>query len=178
MTDPTVPFCTHIHINGNRCKVPALRGRALCHFHDESEKRRRTSSRFTRRLADRNRRTINIPVLEDANAVQVALMETIYAFIDKRLDRKDASLLFYALQTASSNVRSLQLTESAPRWSFTEELTDRHDKIHEEINKFNKWVERSRTDIRKEVEQEFQAKLELSKKPPAEADATAPAASA
>ena len=156
---------------------PALRGRALCHFHDESEKRRRISSRFTRRLADRNRRTINIPVLEDANAVQVALMETIYAFIDKRLDRKDASLLFYALQTASSNAKSLQLTETAPRWSFTEELTDRHDKLHEEIDKFNKWVRRTRDEIRTGLEREFQAKLEDLKKPPAEAS-TMPAASA
>lgn len=167
MADPEVPFCKHIHVNGNQCQVPALRGRSLCHFHDDNERRRRLSARITRRLADRNRRTINIPLLEDPNAVQVALQETIYAFLDKRLDQKDTSILLYALQTASTNVKSLNITDTAPRWTFGDELTERHEKLHEEIKRFNKWAERTRTDIRAELEKEFQAKLEEMKKPPA-----------
>ncbi len=167
MTDPVVPFCSHIHVNGNQCQVPALRGHKLCHFHDETEKRRRLSARISRRLADRNRRTINIPVLEDANAVQVALQETIHAFLDKRLDQKDASILLYALQTASTNVKSLNLVESAPHWSLRYELWDRRDKLDAEIKKFKSWEMRERELITGKVEKEFQAKLAEMKKPPA-----------
>jgi hypothetical protein len=167
MTDPNVPFCTHIHVNGNQCRVPALRGRTLCHFHDENEKRRRLSARLARRLADRNRRTVNIPLLEDPNAVQVALQETIYAFLDKRLDHKDASLLFYALQTASANAKSLKIAPETPTWSVRQELFKRRSKLYEQIFAFEKWEERERGTIRQQLEKEFQAKLEAMKKPPA-----------
>ncbi len=173
MSDPIVPICTHKKVNGEQCRVAALQGRQLCHFHDESEKRRRTSARISRRLADRNRRTINSPVLEDPNAVQLAIMETIHAFLDKRLEHKDASLMFYALQTAASNVKSVQLSDSAPHWSFKEELEDRRSKIEQEIKKYNQWVHQTEDQIRKMFEQEFKEKLETMKKPPAEAPAPA-----
>ena len=45
----------------------------------------------------------------DANAVQCALMQTIDAVVHKKLDRKTAALVLYGLQTASINLRRLDL---------------------------------------------------------------------
>ncbi len=162
MSEPTLPICQHIKINGSRCQVQAMQGRSFCHFHDEAEKRRRASARIARRLANRTRRTINIPILEDANAVQVALMETMHALIDQRLDRKDAGLLLYALQTASANVKSLQLDEAPPQWTLRDKLMTNLHEAQRELERFKRWeqyeIERSRDrlkiEVRKELEEE------------------------
>lgn len=159
MSEFEVPVCEHIKAEGSRCVVAALKGRRYCHFHDEAEKRRRASARATRRLGNRARRTINIPLLEDANAIQVALMETIHALIDQRLDRKDAALLFYALQTASANVKSMDLVERPPEWSIRDEMFSRLSDVNDEIRSFEKWEQRERIRIREELEEEMQDKL-------------------
>ena len=57
--------------------------------------------------ADRARRgvaTFILPVLEDANSIQIALMQVMRLILSGQLDPKTASLLLYALQTASSNL--------------------------------------------------------------------------
>jgi hypothetical protein len=45
------------------------------------------------------------PVLEDANAIQCALMQTIEDIAAGRIDLKRGSLILYGLQTASQNLR-------------------------------------------------------------------------
>lgn len=102
---PVIPICTHIKVNGEKCKCSALKGRTLCYFHDVTERRRRANSRAARRIDKNKRRAINIPVLEDANAIQIALMETIDGLLDRRLERTEVGLLLYALQTASANLK-------------------------------------------------------------------------
>jgi len=47
-------------------------------------------------------------VLEDANAVQVALMKVIQMLGSGRMDHKTAGLILYALQTASVNLRNAE----------------------------------------------------------------------
>jgi hypothetical protein len=46
-----------------------------------------------------------MPVLEDANAVQLALMKVMQMLVRGQMDTKMAGLLLYGLQTASSNLR-------------------------------------------------------------------------
>jgi hypothetical protein len=46
-----------------------------------------------------------LPLLEDANSVQMALMKVIQMLGSGRLDHKTAGLMLYALQTASINLR-------------------------------------------------------------------------
>ena len=167
MSEPVVPICEHIKACGCRCSVAALKGRRYCHFHDEAEKRRRASARLKRRLANRARRTIQLPVLEDANAVQVALMETMNALIDQRLDHKDAALMFYALQTASANVKSMELAHKPPRWSLRSEIRGRVSDAQDELEKFEYWEERQRATIREEIKQELQAEQMKSAPPTA-----------
>ena len=83
--------CAHIHLSGRPCGSPALAGRRLCYFHSRA-----------RRPARPN---YELPLLEDATAVQFALTQVVRALQDKALDTKTCALLLYALQTASANLK-------------------------------------------------------------------------
>src|SRR5258707_13406701 len=50
-----------------------------------------------------------MPVLEDADSVQVALMQVMRLILAGQLEPKIAGLLLYALQTASLNLRQMKL---------------------------------------------------------------------
>lgn len=94
--------CQHIKVNGTQCGSPALRRNRFCFFHKRFQDERIKIS------ADRARRgaaTFVLPVLEDANSIQVALMQVMRLLISHQIEHKTASLLLYALQTASSNLR-------------------------------------------------------------------------
>ncbi len=94
----SVPICQHIKANGERCGSPAITGRHFCHFHAEMRDR-------AHRRAQAAENDSRFPILEDANAVQIALMQTIDDILHNRIDRKQAALILYALQTASINLR-------------------------------------------------------------------------
>ena len=83
--------CAHIHLSGRHCGSPALAGRRLCYFHDRARRPARPS--------------YDLPLLEDATAVQFALTQVVRALQDKALDTKTCALLLYALQTASANLK-------------------------------------------------------------------------
>jgi hypothetical protein len=48
---------------------------------------------------------LKLPVLEDANSIQIALLQVMRLLVAQQIDHKTASLLLYALQTASCNLR-------------------------------------------------------------------------
>lgn len=94
--------CQHLKINGTQCGSPALRHNRFCFFH------KRWRDEHIRLAADRKRRGIStfvLPVLEDANSIQMALQKVMHLLVSRDIDHKTASLLLYALQTASSNLR-------------------------------------------------------------------------
>lgn len=94
--------CQHIKVNGVQCGSPALRRNRFCFFH------KRFHDERIRLATDRARRgagTFILPVLEDANSIQVALMQIMRLLLAKQIEPKTASLLLYALQTASSNLQ-------------------------------------------------------------------------
>jgi hypothetical protein len=47
-------------------------------------------------------------MLEDANSIQVALMQGMRLLLTNQIDHKTAALLFYGLQTASTNLRRVR----------------------------------------------------------------------
>lgn len=95
-----VPRCQHLKTNGTQCGSPALRRRKYCFFHDKI----RTEQA---KIAARNSLVrFDLPLLEDANAVQVALMSVIQKLGCGQLDHKTAGLMLYALQTAAFNLRN------------------------------------------------------------------------
>lgn len=104
--------CQHIKVNGTLCGSPALRRNRFCYFHKLHHEERIELNldrlKLDRLKDDRARRrrnvTIDLPVLEDANSIQVSLMQIMRLIVAGQIDGKTAGLLLYALQTASSNL--------------------------------------------------------------------------
>ncbi len=94
--------CQHIKVNGTLCGSPALRRNRFCYFHKLHHEERIELN------TDRARRgrnvSIALPVLEDANSIQVSLMQIMRLVITGQIGGKTAGLLLYALQTASANL--------------------------------------------------------------------------
>ena len=96
-----IPRCQHIKVNGTQCGSPALRRNRLCYFHKSWQQSRIVLN------ANRARRApavFDLPLLEDANSIQVALMQVMRLILSGQIDAKNAGLLLYALQTASTNL--------------------------------------------------------------------------
>jgi len=94
--------CNHIKTNGMRCGSPALRGRRFCYFHHRAHdlrqlRHQRPGYRF------------ELPLLEDANAVQMSLQDVLSAVNEDRIDHRRAGLLLYGLSTAASNLKQVNL---------------------------------------------------------------------
>lgn len=100
--------CEHIKANGEFCGSPALRGRHYCYFHLTQIGRRLRAERVHAKAmaasVDASAMPLQLPPFEDANSIQVALMQVVDAILHNRLDTKRAGLVLYALQTASSNL--------------------------------------------------------------------------
>ena len=100
--------CEHVKSNGEFCGSPALRGRSYCYFHLTHIGRRLRAERSHARARRSRRRAravrLNLPPFEDANSIQIALMQVVDALLENRIDSKRAGLVLYALQTASSNL--------------------------------------------------------------------------
>ncbi len=109
--------CEHIKTNGEFCGSPALRGRHYCFFHLTLGRRIRAEraheaamqkalppSQPAHEIPQPLMVPLELPPLEDANSIQIALMQVIDAILQNRLDNKRAGLVLYALQTASSNL--------------------------------------------------------------------------
>ena len=97
----SIPRCQHIKVNGTQCGSPALRRHRLCYFHKSWQQTRIVLG------ANRARRApavFDLPMLEDANSIQVALMQVMRLILNGQIDAKNAGLLLYALQTASTNL--------------------------------------------------------------------------
>jgi len=97
----SIPRCQHLKINGTQCGSPALRRNHFCYFHKNWQETRIV---VNANRARRARAILDLPVLEDANSVQVSLMQVMRLILSGQLDSKTAGLLLYALQTASSNL--------------------------------------------------------------------------
>jgi len=102
--------CEHIKANGEFCGSPALRGRHYCYFHLTQIGRRIRAERFHAKARaasiDAAAMPLELPPLEDADSIQIALMQVVDAILHNRIDTKRAGLVLYALQTASSNLAS------------------------------------------------------------------------
>jgi hypothetical protein len=57
---------------------------------------------------------MTLPVLEDANSIQVALMQVIRFLLAAQIDHRTAALLLYALQTASANLARTNFEPELP----------------------------------------------------------------
>src|SRR5205807_5096742 len=126
-----VPRCQHVKVNGTQCGSPALRLRRLCFFHNNIRREHKKN-----RADETAKRLFELPLLEDANSVQTALMKVIQMLGSGGLDHKTAGLMLYALQTASSNLRHVDF-EAA---EVTNVVIDRDD-VHRTSIDGPQWFE-------------------------------------
>jgi pyruvate/2-oxoglutarate dehydrogenase complex dihydrolipoamide acyltransferase (E2) component len=96
-----VPRCQHLKVNGTQCGSPALKRNRFCFFHKRFQEEQ---IKLNTDRARHGRASLYLPVLEDANSIQVSLMQIMRLLASRQIDSKIAGLLLYALQTASVNL--------------------------------------------------------------------------
>src|SRR5258706_8902761 len=131
MAIENVPRCQHLKMNGVQCMSPALKWRWLCFFQNRTRREQVRNARD-----ESTQRRFELPLLEDANSVQMALMKVMQMLGSGRLDHKTAGLMLYALQTASCNLRNLDFEPS----ESTDVVIDRDD-IHRTYIGGQQWFE-------------------------------------
>src|ERR1700678_2175186 len=114
-----VPRCQHVKINGTQCGSPALRRKRHCYFHH----RMRDGSRRYGQDQVKPRPMYTMGLLEDANSVQVAIMQVLEQLACGQMEPKVAGLMLYGLQIASSNLKHKRFEAM----SSTDVVIDRDD---------------------------------------------------
>jgi hypothetical protein len=95
---PNVRRCTHIQITGHRCGSPALKQEYFCYFH----------TRMIKGVQTRVDSQIHpVALIENAEAIQAAIMYTIDAVLKGNLDNKRANIVLKALHIAVRNARNV-----------------------------------------------------------------------
>ena len=102
--------CQHIKVSGIQCGSPALRKKSLCFYHQQN--RPLTVECYSEQEYATGE--IALPVFEDAHSIQTVIRQVVQMVLQKRLERKTASLLLYALQIASSNLKRMELEKPQP----------------------------------------------------------------
>jgi hypothetical protein len=96
---PNVRRCTHIQITGHRCGSPALKQEYFCYFH----------TRMIKGVQTRVDSQIHpVALIENAEAIQAAIMHTIDAVLKGTIDNKRANLVLKALHIAVRNSRNVR----------------------------------------------------------------------
>jgi hypothetical protein len=95
-------LCRHIKTNGRRCEAPALKTSFWCFFHARSHARHRGIRPENKKLPIPPD-ALNLPELEDSNAIQVAISLVVNALGIGHVDEKRARALLAGLKLASHN---------------------------------------------------------------------------
>ena len=125
MSSFTAARCRHIKVNGTQCGSPALRSKIFCFYHHKNR------PLPVECYSDIEYATgeIDLPFFEDAHSIQAVIRQVVQMVLQKRLERKTASLLLYALQIASSNLKRMELEKPQPEQVVTdlEPVVDPHE---------------------------------------------------
>ena len=120
MSSSAAPRCRHIKASGTQCGSPALRDKNFCYYHQlhrpwavecYSESKWATGE-------------ITLPYFEDAHSIQSVIRQVVQMVLQKRIERNTASLLLYALQIASSNLKRMELEKPKPEQVVTDLETE------------------------------------------------------
>src|SRR6267154_2251767 len=102
--------CRHLKVHGTQCGSPAVRSKSFCFYHQQHR------PILAECYSDIEYATgeILLPVFEDAHSVQSVIRQVMQMLLQKRIERRTASLLLYALQIASSNLKRMELEKPQP----------------------------------------------------------------
>jgi hypothetical protein len=90
-------ICAQRKTNGDPCQSPALRGERFCHYHNVMGK---PAINIDNGPSDH----VYLPVFEDAVSIQSAISDVCEMMLHRRIEAKEASILLYAMQVASTNM--------------------------------------------------------------------------
>jgi hypothetical protein len=116
MSSFTAVRCRHIKVNGTQCGSPALRSKNFCFYHQQD----RPCPLPCYSDIEYATGEITLPFFEDAHSIQAVIRQVVQMVLQKRLERKTASLLLYALQIASSNLKRMDLEKPQPEQVVTD----------------------------------------------------------
>jgi hypothetical protein len=103
--------CRHVKTNGTQCGSPAVKGKELCFYHERNRPQPVELYMDGERYCDSQ---IVLPVFEDAHSIQTVIRQVVQLMLTRRIERKDAGLLLYALQIASGNLKLMQAEKTRP----------------------------------------------------------------
>ena len=106
---PHIKRCVHIKTNGVQCGSPALKGQTYCYFHLQA-----TALHTYQFGGYENKTPLTLPLLEDAESIQIALQRVTYWLLNGQIDSRTAGLVLYALQTASANLKRAAFEPKLP----------------------------------------------------------------
>jgi hypothetical protein len=110
------PRCRWVKQDGRSCGSPQMRKHIYCYAH--------------RQMMEARTVALRIPALEDANAIQIAVMQVQKALIEDTITVKKAGLLFYSLQLAMTNVGQTTFGEADEE--LVTDTVDEQDALGEE----------------------------------------------
>ena len=99
--------CQHIKVNGTQCGSPARRNEPHCHYHRENQPARV-------KVGGEGGVDVLIPVLEDAQSIQSVVRQVVMLVLGGKIDNKQAGVVLYALQIASSNLKRMEVEKPRP----------------------------------------------------------------
>jgi len=92
--------CAQRKANGDPCQSPALRGERSCHYH-------KVIGKPKVEIDNQPSGHTYLPVFEDAVSIQSAISDVCEMMLHRRIEPKEASILLYAMQVASTNMAQL-----------------------------------------------------------------------
>jgi hypothetical protein len=111
MPSSAAPRCRHIKVSGTQCGSPALRNKNFCFYHQQD---RPIAVDCFYNPDEYSTGEIILSPFEDAHSIQSVIRQIVQMVLQKRLERKTASLLLYALQIASSNLKRMEHEKPPP----------------------------------------------------------------
>ena len=108
------PRCEHVFTDGRCCKAPRVRKGKLCYAHTLMEEKRPLE--------------LNLPPLEDANAVMLWLMDVLRGLAEGRTTEKTAGIMLYGLQLAMVNARFTTFQDTDHKEMVRKAPRDRRDR--------------------------------------------------
>jgi len=90
-------ICASRKWNGDPCQSPVVPGERFCHYH-------KVMGEPKVDLDNGPSHHVYLPVFEDAVAIQSAISDVCEMMLHRRIETKEASILLYAMQVASTNM--------------------------------------------------------------------------
>src|SRR5208283_5094285 len=90
-------LCAQRKCDGDPCQSRALRGERFCHYH-------KVAGKPAVNIDNSPTGHTYLPVFEDAVSIQSAISDVCEMMLHRRIEPKEASILLYAMQVASTNM--------------------------------------------------------------------------